>query len=76
MEAIKDERWNRILKQLIFRERMRRAYKKIGFTLKHHTALGLQCIDILDAMASRQYGDPNDPKHWKGPWVSLTDLKT
>jgi hypothetical protein len=55
---------------------MRRAYKKIGFTLKPHTALGLQCIDIPDAMASRQYGDPNDPKHWKGPWVSLTGLKT
>jgi hypothetical protein len=69
------EEWKlKTIKQLWYRECMRRAYRKIGFTLHHPTNLGLDRLDIPDPAASDLHlGNPSKPKSWKGPWVSLTD---
>jgi hypothetical protein len=69
---IRDERKQKVIKRLRFCERMKRAYKKIGHTLKHPVHLGLSRIDIPDRTANDpNLGDPDSPKSWKGPWISI-----
>jgi hypothetical protein len=55
---------------------MRRAYRKISNTLEPSVPLGLHSIDIPDDTSlNHTYGDPTQPKTWKGPWRTLTDPK-
>jgi hypothetical protein len=62
------------LRQLHFREKMRRAYQKISHTLSPLVQLGLDKVDVPDSSAlGSQYGDPIKPKTWTGPWMSKTD---
>jgi len=62
------------LKQLQFREKMRRAYRQISHTLAPQVPLGLDRVDVPDGnVLNTQYGDPTKPKTWSGPWVSKTD---
>jgi hypothetical protein len=62
------------LKQNQFREKMRRAYRKISHTLAPQVQLGLDRVDVPDGNAlNTQHGDPTKPKTCSGPWVSKTD---
>jgi hypothetical protein len=53
---------------------MRKMYRKIGGALNKLGGKGLSRIDVPDARAATEgSGDPDDPKHWKGPWKSVTN---
>jgi len=74
LEAVKLERSEKQLKQLISREKMRRMHRKIGRALGKLGGTGLSRIDIPDASAVTEgSGDPDNPKSWKGPWKSITN---
>ena len=48
-------------------------FKKIGHTLAPNLTFGIACVDIPDNNAKGPgLGSPDDPKTWKGPWVSIT----
>jgi hypothetical protein len=48
-------------------------FRKIKRILKPVTKMGLSKIDVPDQSASTaEFGDPSNPKEWKGPWVTLT----
>jgi hypothetical protein len=67
------ERTKHHVKQLIHREKRKRMYKKIGTTLHPHSSTGLSRVDIPDSRAQGpNLGSPDDPKTWKGPWISVT----
>jgi len=73
-EAIRRERTAKQLKQLRFRGKMRKSYRKIANTLRPDKQLGLSSLDVPDNHCiDRNYGDPTQPKTWKGPWKTLTD---
>lgn len=49
-------------------------YRKIGSTLAPNLSLGLDRVDIPDPNAKGPgLESPNDPKNWKGPWISITN---
>lgn len=74
MEIIRKECALKQLKQLKFRERMRRTYKKISNTLKPFKQFGLQSLDLPDGNAiDHHFGDPTIPKTWTSPWKNLMD---
>ncbi len=74
LEAVKVERSEKQLKQLISREKMRKMYRKIGRALNKFGGKGLSRIDVPDASATTEgSGDPDNPKSKKGPWKSLTN---
>jgi hypothetical protein len=62
------------LKSLIHREHMRSAYRRIGYLLNPPSSIsGLHKVDIPDSLVLQpHYGDPTDPKTWRGPWISIT----
>jgi hypothetical protein len=63
-----------MIKQLRYHEQMQRAYKKIGSTIKPPKNLGLNRIDIPDPSARHpDLGNPDNPKTWKGPWLSISN---
>jgi hypothetical protein len=71
---LRRERTLHQLKQLQFREKMRRAYRKNSPALAPQVQLGLDRVDVPDGNAlNTQHGDPTKPKTWCGPWVSKTD---
>jgi hypothetical protein len=73
LSEIKKERILKQLKQLQFREKMRRLYKKISYTLQPPTQLGLSHKEMPDTSAINQrFGDPAHPKTWQGPWRTIT----
>jgi hypothetical protein len=60
------------MKNLLKRERNKRMYRKIGSTLAPNLSLELNRVDIPDPNAKDPgLGSPNDPKNWKGPWISI-----
>jgi hypothetical protein len=62
------------MKQMKKREKYRRMYIKIGSTLDPNVSLGLSRIDVPDTRATgHNLGTPDNPKTWKGPWVTLTN---
>ncbi len=73
MEHVKEERKEKKLKQLIYRERMQRTYQKISNALSNPNK-GLSKVDIPDKRAAHvpEYGDPTKPKDRKGPWILIT----
>ena len=52
-------------------------HRTIGFLLKPDRGQGLLQVDIPDADAipppGELFGDPDDAKTWKGPWISIKD---
>lgn len=74
MSDIKAERTAEQLKELIRWEKLQRLHKKIGCTLQDKQVKGLSRVDIPDkhAQHARAFGDPEDPKSWKGPWITIT----
>jgi hypothetical protein len=75
MTDVKVERTEKQLKQLIQREKLQQMYKKIGNALQDKPHKGLSKIDIPDKRArdNQEFGDPVDPKTWKGSWISITN---
>jgi hypothetical protein len=74
VEHIKADRVAKELKQLIFRENMRRSYRKLGKLIRPNPRTGLSKIDVPDSAATTpEYGDPTKPNTWKGPWKTITD---
>jgi len=74
LEAVKVDRPEKQLKQLISREKMRTMYRKIGRALNKFDGKGLSRIDVPDVSTTTEgSGDPDNPKSWKGPWKSLTN---
>jgi hypothetical protein len=72
-EPIRQERTTIQLRQLQRREKQKRIYRKIGTTLAPNKSLGLTRVDIPDPTAKGpDLGSPEDPKTWKGPWISIT----
>ncbi len=70
---IREEQKTKQLKNLIKREKYRRMYRKIGHTLAPNLSKGLNRVDIPDKNAKGEnLGRHDDPKAWKGPWVSIT----
>jgi len=70
---VKEERVSSQIRHLLKRENLRRMFRKIKRILKPVSNLGLSKIDIPDPDASSaSFGDPSDPKQWKGPWVTVT----
>jgi hypothetical protein len=70
---IRIERTKHHVKQLIHREKRKRMFKKIGTTLHPHSSTGLSRVDIPDSRAQGpNLGSPDDPKTWKGHWISVT----
>ncbi len=66
MEHIKADRVAKELKQLIFRENMRRSYRKLGKLIRPNPRTGLSKIDVPDSAATTPaYGDPTKPNTWK-----------
>jgi hypothetical protein len=49
-------------------------HRKIGHLLRGTSPLGLNKVDVPDINTpySASLGNPNDPKTWKGPWVTIT----
>jgi hypothetical protein len=75
MESIRRDRVEKEIKQLTKRETSRKTFRKIGRLLSPAQNKGLSRIDTLDARATNvSFGNPNDPKTWKGPWISVTNL--
>ena len=73
MAGIKQERTEQYLKEIIQREKKRQAHQKINFTLNPSQSSGLRSVDIPDASAKGpNLGSPDNPKTWKGPWITLT----
>jgi hypothetical protein len=74
MSAVRAERTEKEIKEIIRREKLQRSYRKIGRTLQERQNNGLSKVDIPDKQTggSPSLGDPQDPKTWKGPWISLT----
>ncbi len=71
---IRIERVRKQVLQLKKREKHKHMYKKIGTTLDPNVSLGLNRIDIPDIRArGPNLGSPEDPKTWKGPWVTITN---
>jgi hypothetical protein len=68
------ERTQHQVKQLIHQEKRKRMYKKIGNTLNPQSSQGLNRVDIPDSRTKgTDLGSPEDPKTWKGPWISVTN---
>jgi hypothetical protein len=71
---VRMERVTKQVKELRRREQQKRMYKKIGHTLNPNLSLGLCRLDVPDRRAhGPNLGSPDDPKTWKGPWVTLTN---
>jgi hypothetical protein len=69
----RQERTLKQMKNLLKRERTKRMFKKIGHTLAPNLTIGIARVDIPDKNAKGpSLGSPDDPKTWKGPWVSIT----
>jgi hypothetical protein len=69
---ILEERRLQIIKRLVYREKMRRAYKKIGDIIKPRINTGLSRVDIPDSPLSTPDNFP-DAKTWQGPWLTITN---
>jgi hypothetical protein len=67
-------RTSKTVSLLIHRERTRRMHCKIGHLLRGTSPLGLNRVDVpeINTPSSASLGNPNDPKTWKGPWVTIT----
>ena len=66
------------LKALNNRESARTMHFRIRNALQRHQGGGTTRVDIPDSQMlfspdGESYGDPNDPKKWKGPWSVITE---
>jgi len=66
------------LKALSNRESTRTMHSKIRTALNSNQGGGRTRVDIPDArellsINGRPYGDPSEPKEWKGPWITITE---
>jgi hypothetical protein len=72
-EEQKMERSQAQVKKLLEREHNRQLYRKLGNLLHPRNTQGLGKVDVPDrAAVSSSTGDPDDPKTWAGPWISIT----
>jgi hypothetical protein len=64
------------VKRLVWLEHKRHLYRMIGRQLGDETVNkgGLTRVDVPAPMAENGCPSIVDPKQWKGPWVSTTDL--
>jgi hypothetical protein len=73
-ESLKHESKLKQIKQLQKREQHRRMYMTLGNTLNPGETMELSRVDVPDERATgSNLGSPDDPKHWKGPWRSITN---
>jgi hypothetical protein len=73
-EELKKERSQIQVKKLLEREQKRQLYRKLGKLLHQRNTQGLGKVDVPDqAAVSSSTGDPDDPKTWAGPWISITN---
>jgi len=73
LEGLKRSRINKQIKRLLYRERIRKMYGKLGRILQRRVGKGLSRIDVSDSSAaSPTSGDPQNPKTWNGPWRAIT----
>jgi hypothetical protein len=62
------------IQKLQKREQQRTMYMAIGKVLNPGVTMGLSPVDVPDDRVQGQgLGSPDDPKHWKGPWHSVTN---
>lgn len=66
------------LKQLANRESARIMHRRIRKALKRDRGGGISRFDVPDASAltapdGSSYGNPGEPKTWKGPWRRVTE---
>ena len=76
--AFYQEQTEKQLKALSNRESARVMHYRIRIALNRHQGGGTTRVDIPDTKtlfspAGEPYGDPNDPKKWKGPWAVITE---
>jgi len=76
-EQHREEQTAKQLKELIKRENLRKMHRIIGYLLKPGQGRGFLQVDIPDTDAipppGETFGDPVDPKHWRGPWISIKE---
>jgi hypothetical protein len=71
---IKRNRMLQQLRQLRQREYRRSMYRILGHTLSSNANPGLRRVDVPDDRArGPNLGNAQDPKTWKGPWLSITN---
>ena len=73
-----DEQKAKQIKSLCNRESARNMHMRIRSALERNQGGGLSRIDIPDPSVlfspdGQSLGDPNDPKRWKGSWLTITD---
>ena len=73
-----DEQKAKQLTALSNRESAKAMHMKIRSALERNQGGGLSRLDIPDPSTlfspdGQAYGDPNEPKKWRGPWITITD---